>query len=292
MDQGMYNALTSRGPTANLWRGFDFSAIDSDPGIGNHVWNEFDGAGYLPAPAAAYNQPFGNCDLFCDGTTVGNQIIGGSGGPGSSVINTTTPRLSALGVFTIDSAGTAVDNEATVLTQNSGLILNSGTRLAAMEARIRVSTITTALREIFIGLIGSNVSPTTIIPLTTTDDLLDTECGLIGFHGLASGALMDFKFDQVSQTAVTHLASAATLVVDAWIKLGIRYDRVYESNSARRVSIWVDGAPLTTYITDTLATGATFPKSVGMNLCLAVKARSTTDYGTVQMDWWRAAQVF
>jgi hypothetical protein len=108
----------------------------------------------------------------------------------------------------------------------------------------------------------------------------------IGFF-TAEGAPTSLKFGykKSGQTAVT-VATAATLVEDAWTKLGFVYDP--SEVPARRIKYFVDNVEGTTYVTETNIATATFPDGEEMSPIFGVK--NVTDIMTMDVDWFALYQ--
>jgi hypothetical protein len=104
----------------------------------------------------------------------------------------------------------------------------------------------------------------------------------IGFF-TAEGAPTSLKFGykKAGQTAVT-VATAATLVEDAWTKLGFVYDP--GEVPAKRIKFFVDNVEGTTYVTETNIAAATFPDGEEMSPIFGVK--NVTDIMTMDVDWF------
>lgn len=286
MDAVRYKA-TSSYPSTMLWKGFDRSALQADPSLGFWMFDDFDQIGGLAAPAADQIGALGPYNVHIDGGATGNAALVQTG-----FVVGTAQNNNALGVLSIDSAGTAVDNEAVVIQASKPLVLDGSTKLAAFEARVRFTNVTDTIVESFIGLLEAGLQTTTIIPITATADTMVDDKAWIAFNKLESnGDSVDFKFQENGTTSpVTAISGAAALTASTWVKLGFRFDSGVDGT--RRITVFVDGTPLTTYVTAATVTGATFPNSTGLVPTFATKARSTTDYGIASIDWWCYGQVF
>lgn len=276
--------VADRGPSVNLWRGFDFSQLMVNPGYGFHLWDDFLKFPRIAAPAADYVFGADGYSIHLDGSTTGNGAFTNTG-----IDIETNETQNAHGILGIDSAGTAVDNEAAVVLSGAAAKIN-GSLLTAFECRVKVSSIADSLSTNFWGLLNPSQVIATAVPLTAAGPhaLVDTD--YIGFfRGESDGDAISFVYKNSGQTAQTLIASAKVPVADTWVKLGFRIDP--QATNTQRLSVWVDGAELTTYGTSANVAAATFPNDAGVAPCLACKAASTNDYGVISMDWWRFAQM-
>lgn len=287
MDAGRYKPyIANRGPSVNLWRDFDFAAIASDPGMGNHWFDDLTGVPYVSvdSSSADVTSTIGGINYFVDGTTTGNQQLDFN--PGGT-IDTTTQNKSVLGYVSIDSAGTAVDNEQTGLMWGMPVILDARTRLAAIEFRIKATVLATY--DMFIGWYKSATTLTTGIPIAS-DATIATTNGFLGFHKVAATGVMNVKYNVGGGTTTAGPTTAATLVASTWTKIGIRFDR--NAKNTQTISYWQDGVPLSSYTSAALAAAAAFPTTTVLSPCIALRASETTDYGIFTCDWVRVAQMF
>jgi hypothetical protein len=155
------------------------------------------------------------------------------------------------------------------------------------EARFKVSGITAARGNFFIGLAGAaGVAPiATAIPITSSD-VFATTLSLLGFGRLTAGTSnLDLFYERASGTVAT-IASQATMVADTYVKAGFRYD------AATGIVIpWIDGKPVAAAYRTTPAISAATPwPNDYMTPIVAVEEIGTAAL-TLTLDWWACAQM-
>lgn len=158
-------------------------------------------------------------------------------------------------------------------------------KLTIFEARVRLHTQVSS-GSTFIGL--------------GTDSLV-ADGGLIADAGglLATGAGIGFRtkeddpdgFDVVyqaaSQTEQVVSDAAKVIAADTWVKLGLCYDPA--AQPSKKISFFVDNAELTSYVTSTNMSAATFPNSVLLGPVIAAMTQATTTRG-LDCDWFACYQ--
>ncbi len=166
------------------------------------------------------------------------------------------------------------------------------------ECRISISSITTALFNIGVGLGDVGMGSTT--KFFTNGDVLDGDADFLGFVKLKGetadfdGAYQDADGDYVDGAIKTKLDALATFTASAttYHKLGFRYRAHPET-----VEWYVDGVMPGGTITPAKLTAAecsvadTFPDDVFLTPILACHNFAGSTAIQVNMDWWGCAQL-
>jgi hypothetical protein len=183
--------------------------------------------------------------------------------------------------------GSDGDNEIANMITRGKMFVASAARPAWFEAELAVSTIADTTFGVFCGITEWAVSATDVL-LNDSGALADRN--LLGFHRLeADGDKLDIVYKADGQTAQTLLADAATLVAATNIRIGFKL--IPTNPTTKRVVFYVNGAPLTTYLTTTLMDAATFPDDVNMGFGLCVANAAGSSPGSAAFRWMRAAQL-
>jgi hypothetical protein len=154
------------------------------------------------------------------------------------------------------------------------------------EARLKLSAITAARGNWFIGLAGAaGVAPiATAVPITSSDAFVTT-LSLLGFGQLTAQSSLTSLFYERASGTVAEKTSVATLVADTYIKLGFRWD-----SATQTLTPWVDGSPVASKLLDTSVTGATPWPNDYMTPIVVVEEIGTAAR-TLTLDWWACAQL-
>lgn len=239
------------GLTPEIWESFPLLNMLVDPTLGITDGDDF-------ASMAATGFPY--------------KITGTNG---TAVSLTTAPSI-----LLMTAAGT--DNDECDVTYNnglSGLITLNATKDWAFEARVRVSQIT-AEQGVFVGLVGP--SNTVADNFIADDTMILGVNDILGFqivHATAAAAIWQTMHSKTSGARVAVDATAATAAV-AFAKLGMKC-------ISGTVSFFYNGALLDTQVK---TTATNFPLDVVVNPVFATKTGKGAA-NTLQVDWWRAAQL-
>lgn len=161
--------------------------------------------------------------------------------------------------------------------------------LTAFECRVKFSSIVDGVCSFFAGL----ATPGLAAADTMTDDTgaLAAAKSFIGFRNLLDGDGVDCYYQAVSQTGVTSISDAHTLVADTFVKLGFLYDP--SAPASKRITWYVDNVEQSTYVTATQIATATFPDAEALTFLFGYKNTIGTTPSTTEgaIDWWAFAQL-
>jgi hypothetical protein len=243
---------------------------DSGTGLSPVIWKDF------PLHSMAFDPAYGITagDDFASMATTGFPYAI-AGANGTAVSLTTAPSI-----LLMTAPGT--DNDECYVTYNnalSGLITLNATKDWAFEARVKVSQITTA-QGVFVGLAGPSggVGVDFVTDNTMALKVIDT----LGFQIVAAtdiAAIWQTQHSKTSGARVAVNATAATAAV-AFTKLGMK-------SVGGTVSFYVNGKQITGTVA---SSAANYPLNVVVNPVFATKC-GTGAANTLQVDWWRAAQL-
>ncbi|KKN12945.1 hypothetical protein LCGC14_1011450, partial [marine sediment metagenome] len=148
------------------------------------------------------------------------------------------------------------------------------------ECRIQVSTIATAINQIFIGFAEQALNSQGTLLLINEAGLADVD--YVGFlKEYTDGTGLNTEFNTNGGTNVSN-GDEATLVATTWTKLGIYCD-------GDIVTFYVDGVSLAT----TTTTGtADFPNGEELVLYIENLCGGAGTVGTITVDWVRIAQEY
>jgi hypothetical protein len=154
------------------------------------------------------------------------------------------------------------------------------------EARLKISAITAARGNWFIGLAGAaGVAPiATAIPITSSD-VFATTLSLLGFGQLTAATTLTSLFYERASGTVAEVTSAATIAADTYIKLGFKWD-----GTAKTLTPWVNGVPVSAKTVSLATTAATPWPNDYMTPIVAVEEIGTAAR-TLTLDWWSCAQL-
>lgn len=274
------SADTGRGPSDGIWADCPWLEMLRDPGKGLTWYEEF----MQFAPTAS---------------TSGGTVTEKNGGwstflsQNATIANISTPTAIAQqgGQITLTSTG---DNDGiTLCSLTTPFLLTAGSTVPTgklwFEARLKSSTITDTKHGIWFGLLES-LTPTAILPIADAGTLADKN--FIGFHRLeGDGDQFDFvwKADgQTQQSLITDMISGG-LVADTYVKLGFVYDP--SAPNTKKIKVFINGVPQTTYGTNTQMTAATFPSDICLGPALCIKLATASTPGTTTFDWLRCGQL-
>jgi len=158
----------------------------------------------------------------------------------------------------------------------------SADKLLIFEARFRPSQI--AAGNLFIGLGEEGLAAENTID--DSGDLASKD--LIGFAvNEDAPSTLTFVYRKAGQALQTPIASLATLVAATWCKVGFVYDP--NADPSKRISVYVDNEESDTHVTATNIAAATFPD--GEELAFLVGVKNVTDIMSIDLDWWKFAQM-
>lgn len=239
------------GLTPEIWESFPLLNMLVDPTLGITAGDDF-------ASVAVTGFPY---------------AIAGANGTAVSLTTDTS-------ILLMTAPGT--DNDECFVTWNnalSGLITLNATKDWAFEARVKVSQITTA-QGVFVGLVGPSSA-------VGADFMTDNTMALkvvdyLGFQIIQAtdaAAIWQTVHCKTSGARVALDSTAATAAV-SFVKLGMK-------SISGTISFYYNGALLDTGVK---TTATNFPLDVVVNPVFATKC-GTGAANTLQVDWWRAAQL-
>lgn len=169
------------------------------------------------------------------------------------------------------------------------------------EARIKSSSITDALSQIFVGLI-EDTTLGAAVPFASASALSNNN--LVGFFkagtGAGSGAAMSTTYKASGVTAVTVGSNQVTLTAATWTKLGMLFlpsvdplaqDPNFQGTTKYNVYFYQDGVRLAGSKQIPVAQGTDFPNSVYMSPVVSWLAKNSTP-DVFAVSAIRAVQVF
>jgi len=302
-------ASTIRGPSRVIWADCPIPDMLEDGGKGMYLFDDF--------------MKVGNTDMSSAvaGSLAGWSVYGYAG----AQLN--DGQLEG-GVIKIGSNG---DNEGVALLSSSGAFRFITTSTLALnqkmwfECRWRRSSVTTAIADHFIGLMGPTLSsglPAAAQPITTTDDTLMTAGNFFGFHSTATTGVrggpteVAVAFELTSGTInyptnlTTLMASSGNSVLTAssFVKTGFLFDpnavpKIVTAPTARQttgsvrrpiIRFFVNGLELPTFLTtediQNATSGQAFPTAF-MTPVMAVMNTAGSATNTLDIDWIACAQL-
>lgn len=265
----LYEGYNSdRGPSAAIWG--DLPVDNWSRGLGGVFLHD----DFINSPTVATGAATGQYLTFLDtGCTWGQ----GVGQFGNAVHTHDGTAADAVGIQWGGTAGAGFQ------------IAASAPLTLAFECRIKKSEVATNGIGLFVGLAYETAAVDNFL-VDTTGALISDDT--IGFHVPmgTSGATCNWVYRAAGQTMQTAKAAAHTFVADTFVKLGFKVNgRGY--TPGQRVTCYVNGVALTSFITDTNIAAATFPSAVQLSPICYSKNGSGSVAGTVQMDWWRCGTV-
>jgi len=302
-------ANTNRGPSASIWGKCPILDFLQDPGYGQYFFDDFTVAGNAATLNAIGN--FGQWASWFDTGTVLTTDPQQDGGVIRMLPTSTTTM--AIG----STAGSF-----RMVTAAAGNAVVGGKMW--FECRIALSSITTAIRDVFIGLVDnttqfSTASATAVI---NTTNILATGPNLFGFHarsttnptdvGLAfnvAGGTVQYPTNlqtlstTVTGAALTAFAAGATGALGTgFVKLGFVFDpqaqpkRIGSASSGQTlgalkaplITIYVNGIAAAAFLTSDNLVASTFPTG-WMAPFIGISGRGTSP--SLLVDWIRVAQM-
>jgi len=162
------------------------------------------------------------------------------------------------------------------------------------EARCRVNSIVDDVAAVAIGLADLLAAGDNKVQADDTGELA-AALDFLGFRSLhvnagtaGKNAIIDWVYQITSGTQQDVKTSAHTIVASEWFKVGCIYRP--ESKTAKRISGFVNGVNLGSYVTGANIAAATFPDGVLLTPLLGLKTGSAaTAY--LDCDWFRIMQL-
>lgn len=243
-------------PTAAIWQNFDLEALRRNPMAGSLYESDFthgEGAPHNLYVSATYA-------ASAEGKTLTEYIRPGVDAVGSLFNFVTT------------------DNQC-IEWQVPCPITVSGGDPWAFEVRLKRTELTDDRAGFFIGLLKPQVMAGDII----TDAGAIIDGGAIGFQNKeADGDIIDFVYDETSQTQNEHDDDYVTLVADTYTTFGMYFN-------GTTIQGYVDGVLTGTAISAADIAAADFPTAEILCPTFALKGANAAD-ASVAIDWIRVAQ--
>ena len=242
-------------------------SIPADPRGGFSFFDDFHNfAGAVSANVGTYNGAAGPYRSYED--------------TGGSIAQLATNRN---GVVRVTTDGTDNDEvwiqpggATTVLGAVGSSFANGNTLPLLFEARFKISQITSG--NLFLGLSEEGLAAAD----TITDAGALASKDFLGFAMLEdAAATLKFIFRKAGGAAVT-VATVNTLVADTWYKVGFAFDP--NGLAATKITIYLDGVDIGTYVTSTQLALATFPLDEELNILAGVK-NSAAAALALDLDW-------
>lgn len=189
----------------------------------------------------------------------------------------------------LEVAGNDADNDEGVIGGVGNIATISDTasesRLLAFEACVSKASIADNGLAFFVGLCESGVVGANALA-DNTGAVADKD--LIGFHcDQADGDAIDAIYQKSGQTAQVVKAGAQVPVADTFYKLGFVYDPAAAND--RKVTFYIDGTDIGSYVTATNIAAATFPDSEDLTWIFATKVGAAAEV-IAHLRWVRVAQ--
>lgn len=262
---GGLSADTGRMPSGAVWAQCPWDLLKNGAMDGHVYWNDFTG-NY----ALAYNNT---------ATNLGSDVMGCTDGTAGSTLTMETDE--PYGVISLNCTTDNEDVGISVLggSNTAGQIVFSSGKQTWFEARIKRTLITDSKSTIFCGFAEEALLVNGSL-VTTSDALADKD--YVGFTALfADGDALDIVYNTASggTSPVTHLADAATLAADTYVKVGAWCD-------GEHVRFYVNGVKVGT---DLALTATDFPDGEEMAFYY-VMGLGHGDDAACQIDWVRIAQ--
>lgn len=256
----------NRGPSPFIWGDCPWLAMQDDPNIGSTFWDDFNNFGGV---VSANVGTYGGYKSYESNSTSLKQLAGQGG--------------------EVEATTTATDNDVVAFEAGYGnagmwkLTAGTGPKLW-FEARVRLNQIVT--QDFFVGLAEVGLASSAGI-ISTGDALNDKSC--IGFRILAAASTLVKSCLQLNggggeratgqQTVYTVVSPAA------FVKLGFKYD--INGLGGHKLSWFLNGVEQDFITDDTIAQ---FPTAINLTPLFFLR-NSTTAVSTVDIDWWRIAQL-
>ncbi len=259
----------ARGP---LGSGSIWGDLPRDTGASGKGWHDFTDFKELPAHTSTSGGSFtgmlGRWHAYLD--------------QGATITNPTGGAVDA-GIV----VGSDGDNEcATLITRGKAMMAHTSPKLY-FEGELETSTIADTKHGFFFGLTQWGLAATDVL---LADDGTLADRNLFGFHRLeGDGDKLDLVCKADGQTAQTLIADAITLVAATSIRVGFKLIPI--NPIAKRIVVYADGVPLTSFVTTTVMAAATFPSDINMGFGLCVNNATGSTPGTTTFKWIRAAQL-
>jgi len=161
----------------------------------------------------------------------------------------------------------------------------SEARLLAFEASVKKTAVGADGTALFVGLMSAGqVAANALVD----DSGAVKNTNYIGFSVLQdAGSSVDAVYKVTGETAGSVEADCATMVADTFMKLGFVYDPA--APASQRVSFYVDGTNIGSYVTATDIAAATFPDSVDLTWAFLTK-KGEAAVNPANLRWVRIAQ--
>jgi hypothetical protein len=259
-------------------------------GMSPRIWDRMKGSALAP-DGFRQGKSFAD-DFLCfpkispgtGGTTTGN-ALGYGYYVDSATAAGTIQQLATNndGVVAISTA--AQDNHENWLTSggNTGTLAmvsdTSGSdKTLLFEARFSVGQIVT--HNLFIGMSEEGLAAAD----TVTDAGALASKDLLGFWILEGAATtLVFGYRKAGQSAVSVIASLATVAADTFYKVGFAYEPM--APAAKRISVYLNNVEQSTYVTATNIAAATFPDGEELALLAGIK-NGAAAVSALNLDWW------
>ncbi len=259
-------------------------------GLSPAIWQAYGFIGgnqYDPSLIPFFFDDFAKLGVMASATSQGGYITFQDSGVTIQQGPDTDNSEGEYGLLEISQDGTAHDDGNIELGSGvAGLVRIDATvgerSVVAAEARIKVTTVVVGGLCFAFGLGEPGIYAENMV-VDTSGALVVKD--FVGFQTLqASNSEIDAVYAMASGSLVQVKDNAGTVVSDTWIKLGMVYDPMAETN--KKMKYFIDGVELGSSVTDVLiAAGTPFPLDEELTLCLGTKVLAGTA-STFYMDWW------
>ena len=264
---------TDRKPSASIWGRCPFEQIRAGTVNGYVFEDNFTSMNITPP------------------TTEGNW--GASGGDYALFTSSGATVTPALAVSNVAQGGivfaSANNNDAIGLrTVSIPFALAQNKSKLWFEARILKSTVANTQFDVFCGFYA-NAAMTANVPFSAAATLADNN--LFGFWSKSTaGGNCAVSYKSSGVAAADISTTDAVMVANTYTKLGLKYEFSGDAFGTYALSFYQDGTRLATAF-QVPSTAGTFPINAPMGLCFAIRNAVGSSPGTVNLQWWRAAQL-
>lgn len=262
-----FSTDTTRKPSPAIWSDCPWDQIGNGAKGGVRFFDDFDTIGFTVPTTEGQIGPYYKAFSSTGGT-----------------IKAATPVRG--GVITLGSDGD--DEGASIATVSPPFQIVAADGKFWMEARVKVDTIAVTKYDAFIGL-GELMTLTATVPITATAGAM-ADKNFVGFlrpgtSTTGDGSIIRACYKADSVTAVTVIDTAAALVADTFIKLGMKFDP--RDNYLR---FFINNIELGSKKLIPVSGGTDFPSDTLMGPIAAVlNTAAITSVFTI--DWWKFAQL-
>jgi len=252
--------------------------VDEGEGLSPSLWGKIGLDEFL---LAGNNEGLAKFDDFYDGVTFATTVAQ-NGFVTYQDTGVTIKGLTTSYTGELQIAGNDADNDEGSIQGPGGgvcpaaiISTTAGSEYETMfEARVKKASIADDACAIFCGL--ATIGGASADILADDTGALKAAHSFVGFQTLhAAGEVLVAQYQKTGETAVSVAATAATLVADTYVKLGLHFD------GDHTLRYYVDGEIVGTV---DVAAATVFPEDIALAPLLATKVGAAAE-SKVTMDW-------